>query len=50
MSNPSLTEREKQVEIDAIVVEESYSGPHVQLPLTVDTIKILIEYFKSRKV
>jgi len=46
----SLTERESMSEIMDIEIESSYKGPHVQFPLTLETTKILIDHFKSKKV
>ena len=35
---------------DDFPVESSYKGPHVQLPLTQETISNLTEFFKKKKV
>ena len=46
----SFTERDIMSEINSIEIEETYDGPHVQLPITLETTKNLIDLFRTRKV
>lgn len=38
------------VELEDIMVESDYRGPHVKLPMTVQNLQELIDGFKSKKV
>ena len=44
------SESEPINELSKIEVESEYKGPHVQLPLTLDNTKELLDYFKGKKV
>ncbi|XP_077867569.1 serine/threonine-protein phosphatase with EF-hands pef-1-like [Saccoglossus kowalevskii] len=43
-------ELEKLTDFSNISIEESYSGPHIKFPLTLSTVKKMIEAFKTGQV
>jgi len=45
----NLLETESMAEVSNMVVDSSYKGPHVELPITLEKTKELLEYFKGKK-
>ena len=48
-TNNNLLEAESMTEISKMIVDSSYKGPHVELPITLEKTKELLEYFKAKK-